>query len=144
MPTELRSVLDTNLIVSALLVSRTPPRKAFDHAADNGLILSSPATYGELEDVLERRKFDRYVDLSRRREFLRLFASVVHWVQVSSTIDASRDPKDNMFLELAADGKADYLVTGDHDLLALAAPAATTWDFRIVTPEEFLAAEVWT
>jgi putative PIN family toxin of toxin-antitoxin system len=144
MPTELRSVLDTNLIVSALLVSRTPPRKAFDRAADNGAILASPATFGELEDVLERRKFDRYVDLSKRREFLRLFASVIHWVQVSSTIDASWAPKDNMFLELAADGKADYLVTGDHDLLALAAPAATTWDFRIVTPEEFLAAEVWT
>ncbi len=140
MPLNPRVVLDTNLLVSALLFSHTPPRKAFGHAAHNGTILVSLETYGELEEVLERSKFDRYVRRPRRREFLRLFASIVDWVRVTSRIDASRDSNDNKFLELALDGKADFLVTGDRDLLELAANGKAEWNFRIVTPGEFLLA----
>ena len=42
-----------------------------------------------------------------------------HFIEVSSSIRASRDPKDNFLLALAKDGKADYLLTGDKDLLTL-------------------------
>ena len=55
-------------------------------------------------------------------------------IAVSSRIELCRDPKDNKFLELAADGQADYLITGDQDLLVLHPFQAT----QIFTPAQFL------
>ncbi len=57
-----------------------------------------------------------------------------------TTITASRDPRDDKFLELALDGQTDYLITGDTDLLSLTKKPAPEWKFRIVTPTEFLEA----
>ena len=50
---------------------------------------------------------------------LSAFEPFIDLIEVESTVTICRDPKDNFLLELAKDGKADYLLTGDKDLLEL-------------------------
>jgi putative PIN family toxin of toxin-antitoxin system len=88
-------------------------------AVDEGTLLVSEGTLTELADVLARRKFDRYVSVADRQQFLRLLGSVSEMVVITYAIRACRDPNDDKFLELAANGRASALVTGDRDLLAL-------------------------
>ena len=57
-----RYVFDTNVLVSALLFQASKPGLAFDRALDSGTILTSAECIGELNDVLSRAKFNRYVD----------------------------------------------------------------------------------
>jgi putative PIN family toxin of toxin-antitoxin system len=64
-------------------------------------------------------KFDRYVRRERRDALLERVASLVEIIDVLQSIRASRDPKDNKFLEAAVNGSADVLVAGDKDLLEL-------------------------
>jgi len=61
MTIELRTVFDTGVAVSAVLLPRSIPRQAFDLAAQSGRLLASEATVEELEEVLRRPKFDKYV-----------------------------------------------------------------------------------
>lgn len=132
---ELRIVIDTSIIVSAVLLPRSIPRQAFDAAAARGKLLVSDATVGELEEVLRRAKFDKYVPEAKRLEFLASLMQVAESVVVTATITDCRDPKDNKFLELAVDGGASHVLTGDGDLLTL-------HPFRgiaVVTPHLFLA-----
>ena len=67
----------------------------------------------------------------RRDALLERVASLVEIIDVLQSIRASRDPKDDKFLEAAVNGRADVLVTGDKDLLALSGK------YSIVTPAEF-------
>lgn len=129
-----RVVLDTNLLVSAALLEQSVPRQAFELAFRSGEVLSSSQTLAELKDVLSRRKFDRYISQETRLRFLANFLNLTRPVEITETITACRDPKDDKFLELAVSGGAVYLVTGDSDLLAL-------HPFRgisILTPGDFL------
>ena len=73
----------------------------------------------ELAETLSRPKFDPYVSRPDRQRFFELFTRVAEWVPVTTTIRRCRDPKDDKFLELAVDGKADWIITGDKDLLEL-------------------------
>jgi uncharacterized protein len=70
-----------------------------------------------------------------RQTFFELFARVAEWVTVTTTIRHCRDPRDDKFFELAVDGKAAWIVTGDKDLLELS-PFQTT---SILTPAAVLA-----
>ena len=71
-----------------------------------------------------------------RQRLLQRFAASAFFVEVKMKVDDCRDPKDNFLLALALDGRADYLVTGDADLLVL-----DPWrGVRIVTPVDFLVA----
>lgn len=73
----------------------------------------------ELNEVLGRQHFRRYVHEDEVRRFLAAFAREAEWVEITTSITACRDPKDNKFLELAVDGHATHIVSGDDDLLAL-------------------------
>ena len=128
----LRGVFDNNVLVSAVLLGGVP-RQAFDKLLDNGTVLVSVPVLLELAEVLRREKFDRYVTPDERMRFLVNFLKVAEMVEISETVLVCRDPKDDKLLELAASGKAGFLVTGDKDLLVLN-------PFRgveIVTPREF-------
>ena len=114
-----RVVFDANVVVSASLLPRSVPRQAFDRALAEGDILMSLALVTELNDVLYRPKFDRYVPIGLRVEFLAGFVRVAEWVEVTQPVTVCRDPKDNHVLELAINGRATHVVTGDDDLLAL-------------------------
>ncbi len=129
----LRGVFDNNVLVSAALLAGVP-RKAFDKLLDNGLVLVSVPVLLELADVLNRPKFDKYVTRDERMRFMVSFLKVAEMTEIKETITVCRDPKDDKLLELAVSGNADFLVTGDKDLLVLN-------PFRgveIITPREFL------
>ena len=129
----LRGVFDSNVLVSAALLGGVP-RKAFDKLLDSGVVLISIPVLLELADVLNRPKFDKYVTHDQRMRFLVSFLKAAEMIEISESIAICRDPKDDKLLELAVSGTADFLVTGDKDLLVLN-------PFRgveILTPREFL------
>jgi putative PIN family toxin of toxin-antitoxin system len=114
-----RIVVDTNILVSRLLLANSVPAQALRKAVIEARLLVSDATMTELADVLARPKFDAYVSLEDRQQFFRLLGRIAEMVPVVHTIRACRDPRDDKFLELAVNGEADLIVTGDEDLLAL-------------------------
>ncbi len=129
-----RIVADTNLLVSRLLLPQSLPAQAVRKAVDEGQLLVSDATLGELADVLSRAKFDPYVSLEDRQDFIRVLNRVAERIIVTAPIKACRDPKDDKFLEVALNGEANLILTGDRDLLAL-------HPFRgvdILSPREYL------
>jgi len=129
-----RVVVDNNALVSRLLIPASVPGRAVRKAVDEARLLVSEATLEELADVLARPKFDPYVSIADRQEFLRLLGRVVELVPITFTVRACRDPKDDKFLELAINGRADLIVTGDRDLLEL----NPFQDIPIITPAEYL------
>ena len=130
----MRCVFDTNVLVSALLLSDSKPRQALDRALREGKILLSFAALAELYEVLSKRKFRRYIDEVDIRSFLAALAREAQWVDVDARITVCRDPDDNKFLELAVSGCATHIVTGDADLLVL----NPFRGIQILTPHSFL------
>lgn len=115
-----RIVVDTNTLVSRLLLANSVPAHAVRKAVKEAQLLVSEPTMTELADVLARPKFDAYVSLEDRQQFFRQLGRIIaEMVPVVHTIRACRDPRDDKFLELAVNGDADLIVTGDADLLAL-------------------------
>jgi uncharacterized protein len=112
-------VFDTNVLVSALLFTNSSPRKAFELALDIGTIMISKATIDELNNVLSRPKFERYISQTKRENFLSSLVQKSTLIEIREKIKECRDPKDNKFLELAINGKATAIITGDQDLLIL-------------------------
>jgi putative PIN family toxin of toxin-antitoxin system len=129
-----RFVLDTNLIVSALLLKQSVARQALDKALTEGKLLLSLATLEELNTVLKRDKFNKYLLEEERVQFLIQLMQQAIMVEVTETIVDCRDPKDNKFLELAISGKADCIVSGDEDLTSL----HPFREIPILTPRVFL------
>jgi uncharacterized protein len=128
-----RLVLDTNIVVSGMLFSGAAPRDVLLKAQTRH-VLASEATLLELVEVMGRGRFDRYVDASIRKQLVAAYLSACEMVPITSSIRACRDPRDDKFLEVAVDGFADLIVTGDQDLLAL----HPFRDIAIVTPANYL------
>jgi putative PIN family toxin of toxin-antitoxin system len=114
-----RIVIDTNTLISRLLLPESVPALAVRKAVDTGQVLVSEAMMLELVEVLGRRKFDRYISLEDRRDFLRALGRIAEFVPIHYAIHACRDPRDDKFLELAVNGKAQVIITGDTDFLTL-------------------------
>jgi len=114
-----RIVADTNCLISRLLLPSSVPGRAVRQAVDHDVLLVSDATMNELADVLSRSKFDCYISLKDRQQFLRLLGRVAEFVGSVYTVRECPDPKDDQFLEVALSGKADLIMTGDADLLTL-------------------------
>jgi len=112
-------VLDSNVILSAALFKKSAPRQALDKALAIAQILISAPTFAELEDIFNRPKFDKYLSKSARTEFINDLIEMVENVEIIQSIRTCRDPKDDKILELAVNGKAEYIITGDRDLLIL-------------------------
>jgi uncharacterized protein len=88
----------------------------------------------ELSDVFGREKFNRFVTSEERDEFLETFVERAILIEVIEKVQECRDSKDDKILELALNGEAGYIVSGDKDLLVL----NPFRDVKIVAPEEFL------
>lgn len=130
----MRLVFDTNIIISALLFEGSKPSKAFNIGIEREFILFSPSTLSELEEVLWRKKFDQYISHEDRNQFLSSFILHATPVEPDQTITECRDSKDNKFLELGVCGKADFIISGDEDLLIL----NPFRNIHILTPRRFI------
>ena len=84
--------------------------------------------------MLGRKQFRRYFDEEDIRIFIAALTREAQWIDVPLQIRVCRDPRDDMFLELAVSGRADYIVSGDSDLLAL----NPFRGIRILPPHSFL------
>ena len=115
----MRCVIDTNVFVSAAVFSPSVPRQALSKALRAGLLLFSEYTMDELKEVLFRSKFDRYVSREERILFLAQLGSVAEFVPIIQLLRECCDPKDDKFLEVALNGRADVIITGDADLLGM-------------------------
>jgi putative PIN family toxin of toxin-antitoxin system len=137
-----RVILDTSTLVSAALRIGSVPHQALLKALASCDVCASAETLAELEQVLDRDKFDRYLDRELRRSFVALMRRHVHLFAVQDADREAveppcRDPKDNQFLALALAAEADALVSSDEDLLVL-----HPWrGIAIVTPAKFVATE---
>ncbi|MGD9852799.1 MAG: putative toxin-antitoxin system toxin component, PIN family [Nitrospirales bacterium] len=114
-----RIVLDTNALASRLLVPDSIPGQAVRKAVNEGEILVSESTLYELADVLGREKFDTYISIQDREEFLRILGRIAQRVPILQAVHDCRDAQDNHSLEVAINGQAQLIVTGDEDLLVL-------------------------
>ena len=111
-----RVVLDTNVLISGLLSTTSTPARAVERAISDGQLLASTATLRELMTKLLSPKFDRYVPRERRDALLLRLAPLIEIVEVVQRVQASRDPDDDKFLEVAINGRADVIVSGDGDM----------------------------
>jgi len=135
-----RVVINTSTLVGAVLRPGSPPRQALLAAMCRATVCVSPATLAELERVLMRDKFDRYLDQASRREFVQHYRATKVLFPVSDRDEAAvspscRDPGDNEFLVLALHCSAQVLIASDEDLLVL-----NPWNgVTIQTPAQFLS-----
>lgn len=132
-----RVVIDTNVLISSLFFTTTTPARAVEKAVTKAQLVATTETLRELIEKLLLPKFDHYVRRERRDALLQRVASIVEIVDVLQPIHASRDSKDDTFLDAAVNGRADVIVTGDKDLLDLNPFRGIT----IVTPADYLARE---
>lgn len=130
----MRFVFDTNTLISAALFAKSVPRQAFDLAVSNGELITSESCLTELNQVLHRAKFARYLTPFEIDLFISQYSLTTTLVSVSTLLNDCRDVKDNKFLELAIDGQAACIISGDQDLLVLHPYRTVT----IYTPGDFL------
>ncbi|MFM6608803.1 MAG: putative toxin-antitoxin system toxin component, PIN family, partial [Dolichospermum sp.] len=81
-------------------------------------------------------KFDKYISNTEREDFLEVIKKYSQFIEIKSQINICRDADDNKFLDLAKDSNAEFLITGDQDLLSLKTLAE--YQNQIITPREFL------
>ncbi len=114
----MRVVVDTNVFISAALKEKSLPGMAVHIVAESGRLLKSTLTERELFVTLVRPRLAPLIP-PRFRDWLSELLVAAELVTITHRITACRDPKDDKFLELAVDGHADLIVSGDADLLAL-------------------------
>ena len=131
-----RVVLDTNVVLSALVFAGGR-LAGLRHAWQEKRFepLASVATAEELARAIAYRRFA--LSPADQRELLADYLGYCAVVAIPAKppkVPTCRDPADVPFLHLAVTGRADYLVTGDKDLLAI----APKFECPIITPHEFL------
>jgi len=128
----MRLILDTNLWISFLISSKY---EKLDEVLFNQKckLLFSQELLEEFVAVAKRPKLRKYISRNELEDILETIDEVAEFENVTSEISECRDPKDNFLLSLAVDGKADYLLTGDKDLLVL----KKNGDTEIKTMSEF-------
>ncbi len=134
MKNEVRYVFDTNVLISALLFENSKPAQALRYALTNGEVLLSLDLLEELNEVLGLERFNRYLTTKEREDFLEALIERAVLVEITENVQECRDPKDDKVLELALNGEAQYIISGDRDLLVL-------HPFRnvsVITVDEFL------
>ena len=112
----LRLVIDTNLWISFIISKKLNLLEPILFA-ENTRILFSSELVEELQATITKPKLKKYFSENALEEMLTVFDPYIDFITVKSTVSICRDPNDNFLLALAKDGKANYLLTGDNDLL---------------------------
>ena len=118
MKKKIRIILDTNIWISFLI---TKSMKGIDKLIfnDRAVLLFSDELMTEFIDVTSREKLKPYFTKEDITSLIDLIEEYGEIIKVKSKVDVCRDKEDNFLLSLAKDGKADYLITGDKDLLVI-------------------------
>lgn len=133
----MRLVVDTNVFVSAALKELSWSGMVVRWLDDYGGLLKTTTTEQEILEVLQRPRLAPKIApffLNNIRNML----ATAEFVTVTERVTAGRDPKDDKFLELAVNGRADVIVSGDADLLVL----DVFQDIPIITPAAFRRAQL--
>ncbi|PZV18338.1 MAG: putative toxin-antitoxin system toxin component, PIN family [Pseudanabaena sp.] len=129
----MRLVIDTNVLISAILSPESISAKVLNWGENNGFILYSTATLNEVLSVLGRSKFSKYIDHDDIDGLSIRIKTAWLWIEIVNQVQFCRDPKDDKFIDLALNGNASHLITGDNDLLVLN-PIENT---SIINPRNF-------
>ncbi|OIQ53970.1 PIN domain protein [Moorella thermoacetica] len=136
----MKVVLDTNVVISGLLVPVRPPGKIIDLWADGKIdVVVSPAVITEYMEVFLRPKFAKAGTMEERQQLLEGFINLANTILVLPDIEIdiiNADPSDNRFLECARTGETDCIISGDSHLLALKEKEYE--EIPIITPGQFL------
>lgn len=113
-----RVIIDTNIWISFLIGKRLA---GLQHHIDSGQIeiVTCEVQLRELADVLNRPRIRKYIPIEQAEEFLDLLCEAALLVKPEQGPPLCRDPKDDYLLYTAIASRADYLVSGDNDLLSL-------------------------
>jgi putative PIN family toxin of toxin-antitoxin system len=111
-------IIDTNLWISFLIGKSFTNLKSLIVEKQIEIIISEQLLT-EIRTVTQRPKLTKYFPQQKVEDFLEFLISIAIKIEITSNVTLCRDPKDNFLLALAKDSKADYLLTGDNDLLTL-------------------------
>ncbi|MGF1639034.1 MAG: putative toxin-antitoxin system toxin component, PIN family, partial [Cyclobacteriaceae bacterium] len=112
-------IFDTNALISAHLLKTSVNAEALKKALRIGKFVFSDVTFKEFAEVLYRKKLDKYFVEGEREEILSALTFKSSNLDPFVEIKVCRDPKVDMFLELAVSAKASCIITGDPHLLEL-------------------------
>ncbi|MCH6234074.1 putative toxin-antitoxin system toxin component, PIN family [Cognataquiflexum rubidum] len=129
----LRVIIDTNIWISFIISKKLT---LLDEHIFSGKIriLLNENLLSEIKTTIEKPKLQKYFLTQGLEKMLNAFDSFIDLIEIKSSISVCRDPKDDFLLSLAMDGKADYLIIGDKDLLDLGKFRKT----KILTVTDFL------
>ncbi|MDA8254072.1 MAG: putative toxin-antitoxin system toxin component, PIN family [Betaproteobacteria bacterium] len=133
-------VVDTNVWISGVLTRTGAPARLTRLVVQDGLPVFTQPTFAELKQRLWLPKFDRYVSMEMRQALLHDLDAVALWVDVPQELSGQtfcRDPDDDAFIHAALAAKANYLVTGDSDLLVLSQTLQSS-GIQILSPAKAL------
>ena len=130
----LRIIVDTNLWISFIISKRFSELDALI-SSHRVRLLFSIELIEEIQATIEKPKLKKYFSGDALQEMLLAFDPYIDLVTVKSKVKVCRDSNDDFLLALAKDGKADYLITGDKDLLTISQFGKTS----IMTFTEFLS-----
>ena len=132
MTKKIKIILDTNILIS-FLISKDLNFLDKLFVKTNVKLLFSRESLVEFLEVIERPKINKYFSSIKLDILLHQLNKVYIFIETKSELKVCRDQDDDFLLILAKDGNADYLITGDKDLLVLN-PFGKT---NICTPLEF-------
>jgi uncharacterized protein len=114
----LKLIIDTNLWVSFIISKK---QHLIDQLlySEEARLLFSKELIAEINQTITKPKLKKYFGTNALEEMLLAFDPFIDFIEVKSIVTLCRDEKDNFLLALAKDGDADYLLTGDKDLLDL-------------------------
>ena len=125
-------IFDTNVWISFLIGKRLLIIK--NYIADGRItIISTRQLFEEIKEVTCRDRLKKYFPQESVSELIQLLETISEQIEIKPMHFLNRDPKDNFLLDLIYFSKADYLVTGDKDLLELNPFKTAT----ILTPADF-------
>ena len=128
----IKVIFDTNVWISFLIGKRLSFIKNYI-SSGHIKIITTEQLLKEIKEVTSRERLKKYFPHESVTELLELLETIAEKVEIKSTYFINRDPKDNFLLDLIDFSKADYLVTGDKDLLVLNPFKSAT----ILTPANF-------
>ncbi len=116
-----RVVLDTNILISALITKGTPPDILYQAWLNGEIeVVMTSAQVAEVKNVLARPRLKQFIDIEEADAIVENISAYAHVLTTFDVENISPDPNDNQILAAAIDGKVDLIVSGDRKhMLAL-------------------------